>query len=65
MIASFAEAMVSVKLVFAVWAGEPESVTLNVSGVVFTAVIGFPLIKPVDEFSVRPLGSVPDVSAQL
>ena len=61
-IVSVAGAIVSVRLTFAVCAGEPESVTLKVSAVVFAAAVGVPLIWPVDEFSVSPAGSVPDVT---
>jgi hypothetical protein len=42
--------------------GAVESVTLNVSAVAFAAAVGVPLITPVEEFSVKPLGKVPDVS---
>jgi hypothetical protein len=56
--------MVSVKLALAVWAGEPESVSLNVSGVALTIALGVPLICPVVALSARPLGSVPAVSCQ-
>ena len=56
--------MVSVRLAVAVWAGEPESVALNVSGVALTIAVGVPLICPVVALSVRPFGSVPAVSCQ-
>lgn len=55
--------MVSVTLTLAVCAGEPESLTVNISGVMLAAVLGVPLINPVDEFNVKPPVSVPDVSA--
>lgn len=62
---SFVVATESVRATVAVCVGELESVTLNVRGVAFTVVVGVPLTKPVDEFSVRPLGNVPEVSAQV
>jgi len=39
-----------------------ESVTLNVSAAPFAAAVGVPLSRPVDEFNVKPPGSVPEVS---
>lgn len=65
MIVSVAGEIVSVRFTFIVCAGEPESVTLNVSGVAFTATVGVPLIKPADEFSARPPGKVPEMSVQV
>ena len=62
---SDAEEIVSVRLTFAVCVKGVESVTLNVSVVAFTAVVGVPLIKPVNEFSVKPGGNVPDRSVQV
>ncbi len=58
-------AMVRVKFAVAVCAGEPESVTLKLSGVAVTWVVGVPLIKPVDAFSDNPAGSVPAVNCQV
>ena len=65
-IVSVPDAMVSVRLTVAVWAvGVVESVTLNVSGVFVTPLVGVPPICPVCAFSVNPVGSVPDISCQL
>ena len=58
-------AIVKVKLMVAVCAGEPESVTLKVSGVALTAAVGVPPINPVEAFSVRPFGKVPLVNCQV
>ena len=55
--------IVSVRLTLAVRAGELESATANVSEVAFAATVGVPLIKPVDEFRVRPDGNIPEVIA--
>ena len=44
--------------------GLPESVTLNVSGVLLTAAVGVPVIAPVPAVSDRPAGKVPLVSDQ-
>ena len=52
----------SIKLILAVCTGELESVALNVRGVAFTAVVGVPLINPLDEFTVKPVGKVPEAS---
>ena len=53
--------MVSVRLAAAVCAvGVLESVTLNVSEVE-PGSVGTPLIKPVDEVSVKGLGNAPEV----
>ena len=52
--------IVSVRFTLAVSAGELESVTLNVSGVLLMASEGVPLISPVVAFSDKPVGSVPD-----
>ena len=65
MIVSVAGEIVSVRFAFIVCAGELESVTLSVNGVAFTATVGVPLIKPADEFSVRPPGKVPEMSVQV
>jgi hypothetical protein len=43
----------------------PESVTPKVSARDFAAAVGVPLITPVEAFSERPLGSAPEVNAQL
>ena len=59
------ETIVRLSVAEAVCAGEPESVALKVSGVAFTATVGVPLIKPVEAFRVRPLGSVPLVNCQV
>ena len=56
--------MVSVRVAVNVWAGDAESVTLNVSDVAVTAAPGVPLITPVDAFSDNPDGHVPPMSAQ-
>lgn len=58
-------AIVSVRLTLAVWAGEPESVAVNVRGVILAAAVGVPLIKPLDEFRFKPLGNVPEVSVHV
>ena len=60
---SVAEAIVSVK--FADLLALLESVTVNVRGVAFTATVGVPVMAPLVAFSVRPAGSVPELSAQL
>ena len=57
--------IVSVKLALAVCAGDPESVTLNVSGVAFAAAVGVPLIWPVAAFKLKPLGRVPEVNCHV
>jgi hypothetical protein len=57
-----AGAIVRLRLTFVVCGGELESVTLNMSAVAFAAAVGVPLIRPVDAFNARPLGSVPEVS---
>lgn len=57
--------VVSVRLAFAVWGGELESATLNTRAVLFTAPVGIPVIKPVDEFSAKPTGKVPEASAHV
>jgi hypothetical protein len=58
-------ATVSVKAAAAFCAGEPESVTLNVSGVAVTPAVGIPPITPVEAFNVKPGGSVPEVNCQV
>jgi hypothetical protein len=64
-IVSVAGEVVSVRLAFTVCAGELESVTLNVKAVALTAAVGAPLIKPVNELSVKPLGNDPEMSPQV
>lgn len=55
-----------VKLAVFVWGvGVVESVTLNVSEVPVVGAVGVPLIMPVDEFSVKPAGRVPEVRDHL
>ena len=61
-ITNVAGAMVIDKFVEAVCAGEPESVTLKVSGVAVTWFEGVPLINPVAALSPNPAGKVPLVS---
>ena len=56
------EEIVNVNLADLVAGGVPESATWNVSGVVVTVCVGVPVIAPVEEFNVRPAGSVPLVS---
>src|ERR1035437_2560660 len=58
-------AMVSVRLTLAFCAGEPESVTLKVSGVALITVEGVPVIKPEDAVSANPAGSAPAVNCQV
>jgi hypothetical protein len=57
--------IVSDRLAVAVCTGEPESVTLKLRGVAVTAVVGVPLIKPVDVLNVKPAGNVPEVNCQV
>ena len=64
-IVNCAGAMVRVKAWFAVCTGEPESVTLNVSGVAATGKAGVPLISPVDAFNDNPEGKVPAVNCHV
>ncbi len=45
--------------------GEPESVTLKVSGVALTGAAGVPLISPVDTFNDNPEGKVPAVNCHV
>ena len=59
------ETMVSDKLTDLFCAGLPESVTINVSGVALTIVVGVPLIVPVAASKVRPAGSAPPVRLQV
>ena len=54
-----------VTVVVAVCCGTPESVTLNVNGVAVSAAVGVPLMAPVEVFSVKPAGSVPEVNCQV
>lgn len=42
-----------------------ESVTLNVSAALGTGAVGVPLIRPIDVFSAKPVGRIPEVSAHL
>src|ERR1017187_3074061 len=59
-------AIVSVRLTLAFCcAGEPESVTLKVSGVALTCALGVPLINPEAAVRVNPAGSVPEVNCQV
>jgi hypothetical protein len=60
-----AGAIVRLRLTFVVCAGELESVSLKVSAVALATVVGVPLIKPVEEFNVKPPGRVPEVSDQV
>ena len=57
--------MVNVRFAEALCAGEPESVTLKVSGVAVTWLEGVPLISPLEAFSPNPAGNVPLVSCQV
>ena len=56
--------MVRLKVWLAVWTGEPESATLNVSGAI-TGVVGVPLITPVAPFRLKPAGNVPAVNCHI
>ena len=64
-IVSVAEAIVSVRLTFAVCGVELESVTLNVSAMAFAAAAGVPLSRPVNAFIANPAGSVPEASVHV
>ena len=64
-IVNVAGAMVRVNAWLAVCTGEPESVTLKVSGVAVTGAAGVPLISPVDAFSDNPEGNVPAVNCHV
>src|SRR5262249_49598648 len=57
--------IVSGRLTVAVWAGEPESVTLKLSGVALAVAVGVPEMTPLVVLNDRPAGSVPDVNCQL
>ena len=57
--------VVSVSDAVALCAGLLESVTLNVSGALATAVVGVPEIAPVEAFSDNPAGKVPLVKDQV
>jgi hypothetical protein len=57
--------IVSVKDTDAVCTRALESVTLKVSGVAVTGVVGVPPIAPVAVFRVSPDGSVPAVNCQV
>ena len=54
--------MVRVRVADLVRAGTAESVTRKVKGVLVTGVLGVPVIAPVAELRVRPVGNVPPVS---
>jgi hypothetical protein len=56
--------LIARETLWAVSAGELESVTWNVRPVAFCAVVGVPVIEP-DVERERPCGSVPPVSAHL
>ena len=51
--------IVSVTLSVFVCCGLPESCTWNVNGVLVTAVVGVPVMAPVEAFKDKPAGSVP------
>jgi hypothetical protein len=57
-----AGAIVRVRFAVAVFAGEPESVTLKLRGEAVTGAVGVPLMRPVDALSAKPFGKVPDVN---
>jgi len=57
--------MVSARVADWLCDGLLESVTEKVREVADTAVVGVPLIAPVEVFSVRPAGSVPLVKAHV
>ena len=57
--------MVRVRFTDLFCAEAPESVAWKVSGVPFTAVVGVPVIAPLEAFNARPPGSVPLVSAHV
>ncbi len=57
--------IVMAKFAVTVCTGDPESVTLNVSGVATTGIVGVPLIVPADAFSASPAGRVPAVSCHV
>ena len=57
--------IVRLKLALAVCAGEPESVTLKVSGVAATTTDGVPEMVPEDASKFNPAGREPAVSCQL
>ena len=57
--------IVSARLAVAVCTGDPESVTLKVSGVALAVAVGVPLIRPEEAFRLRPAGRVPDVSVHV
>src|ERR1035437_8045030 len=60
-----AGAIVSARFAVAVCAGEPESVTLKLRGDAVTGAVGVPLMRPVDAFSVMPVGKVPAVNCHV
>ena len=57
--------IVRVRLTLAVFTVGLESVTLKASAALATAVVGVPLITPLEEFSIRPPGNVPEVSVHV
>src|SRR5260370_9366528 len=52
--------MVKVKFRLAVWTGEPESATLNVSETLATGVLGVPPFRPLSPFKLHPAGRGPE-----
>jgi hypothetical protein len=64
-IASVADAIVIVRVLGAVCAGEPLSVTLKVSEEFVAGAVGVPVIVPVEAFRLKPAGSVPVVMDHL
>lgn len=65
MIANVVAEIVNDRFTDLVCTGFPESVTVNVSAVALAVAVGVPAIAPVEAFSARPVGSVPDVSVQI
>ena len=57
--------IVRVKFTLLVWTGLPESVALNVSGVLVTVAVGVPVIAPVEALRLKPAGKVPLVKVQV
>jgi hypothetical protein len=57
--------IVIAKLTDLLCAGALESVTENVSIMALAAAVGVPLRTPVDAFIERPVGSVPELRAQV
>ena len=64
-IVSTAVETVRLKLAVAVCAGEPESVTLKVSGVAIKVAVGVPEMIPEEASKFIPAGREPAVSCQL